>query len=52
MRYYSLSSLDYLFKKFNLKIFYVKKIPTHGDLLEFMLQIIKVKKDIHQFQKF
>ena len=30
MRYYSLSSLDYLFKKFNLKIFYVKKIPTHG----------------------
>ena len=25
MRYYSLSSLDYLFKKFNLKIFYVKK---------------------------
>lgn len=30
MRYYSLTSLDYLFKKFNLKIFYVKKIPTHG----------------------
>lgn len=30
MRYYSLSSLNYLFNKFNLKIFYVKKIPTHG----------------------
>ena len=30
MRYYSLSSLNYLFSKFNLKIFFVKKIPTHG----------------------
>jgi hypothetical protein len=30
MRYYSLTSLNYLFKKFNFKIFYVKKIPTHG----------------------
>ena len=30
MRYYSLSSLNYLFKKYNLKIIYAKKIPTHG----------------------
>ena len=30
MRYYSLTSLDYLFKKYNLKIFHAKKIPTHG----------------------
>ena len=30
MRYYSLMSLDYLFKKYNLKIFHAKKIPTHG----------------------
>ena len=30
MRYYSLSSLDYLFKMYNLKIFHAKKIPTHG----------------------
>ena len=30
MRYYSLTSLNYLFKKYNLKIFYAKKIPTHG----------------------
>ncbi len=30
MRYYSLSSLSYLFKKYNLKIFYAKEIPTHG----------------------
>ena len=30
MRYYSLTSLNYLFKKYKLKIFYAKKIPTHG----------------------
>ena len=30
MRYYSLSSLNYLFKKYNLKVIYAKKIPTHG----------------------
>lgn len=30
MRYYSLTSLNYLFKKYNLKIFHAKKIPTHG----------------------
>lgn len=30
MRYYSLSSLNYLFKRYKLKIFYAKEIPTHG----------------------
>jgi len=30
MRYYSLTSLNYLFKKYNLKIFHAKKISTHG----------------------
>ena len=30
MRYYSLTSLGNLFKKYNLKIFHAKKIPTHG----------------------
>ena len=30
MRYYSLTSLNFLFKKYNLKIFHAKKIPTHG----------------------
>lgn len=30
MRYYSLTSLNYLFKKYKLKIFHAKKIPTHG----------------------
>ncbi len=30
MRYYSLTSLNYLFKKYNLNIFHAKKIPTHG----------------------
>lgn len=30
MRYYSLTSLKYLFKKNNLYIFHAKEIPTHG----------------------
>ena len=30
LRYYSLESLNYLFKKHNLQIFNVKAIPTHG----------------------
>ena len=30
MRYYSLTSLNYLFKKFNFRIFKAKEIPTHG----------------------
>ncbi len=30
MRYYSLTSLKYLFQKYNLKIFHAKEIPTHG----------------------
>jgi len=30
MRYYSLTSLNYLFKKYKLKIFHAKKISTHG----------------------
>jgi hypothetical protein len=30
MRYYSLTSLHYLFKKYGLKIFHAKEIPTHG----------------------
>lgn len=30
MRYYSVMSLNYLFKKHNLQIFDVKTIPTHG----------------------
>jgi hypothetical protein len=30
LRYYSLSSIKYFFDKFNLKIFHVEKIKTHG----------------------
>ena len=30
MRYYSLTSLNYLFKKFKFRIFKAKEIPTHG----------------------
>ena len=30
LRYYTVSSLNYIFKKYGLKIIKVKKIPTHG----------------------
>ncbi len=30
LRYYSLHSLTYLFKKFNMDIFHVERIPAHG----------------------
>ena len=30
LRYYSLTSLNYLFKKYGMKIFHAKKIVTHG----------------------
>ena len=30
LRYYSLQSLKYLFKKYGIKIIYAKKINTHG----------------------
>jgi len=30
LRYYSLDSLNFLFKKFNLEIIHTKEIPTHG----------------------
>ena len=48
MRYYSLSSLNYLFNKFNLKIFYVKKIPTHGGSIRVYVTNNKKQKSIHQ----
>jgi hypothetical protein len=35
LRYYSLTSLYYLFKKFNLEIINVKKIKTHGGSIRF-----------------
>ncbi len=42
MRYYSLTSLNYLFKKYNLQIFYAKKILTHGGSLR--VYVTKNKK--------
>ena len=46
MRYYSLTSLDYLFKKYGLKIFYAKKILTHGGSIRvYVTKSKKYKKD-------
>ena len=48
MRYYSLTSLSYLFKKYNLKIFYAKKIQTHGGSIRvYVSKNKKVRKFIH-----
>ncbi|MBI2617399.1 class I SAM-dependent methyltransferase [Candidatus Gottesmanbacteria bacterium] len=33
LRYYSLQSLNFIFKKYGLSIFHAKKIPTHGGSL-------------------
>ncbi len=59
MRYYSLTSLNYLFKKYNLKIFYAKKINTHGGSIRVYVSKDKrfkmdksVSKILHQEKKF
>ena len=52
MRYYSLTSLDYLFKKFSLKIFYVKKIPTHGGSIRVYVSNNQGKKTFISFKNF
>ena len=44
MRYYSLTSLNYLFKQYNLKIFHAKKIPTHGGSIRVYVSKNKNKK--------
>ena len=47
MRYYSVQSLNYLFKKNNLEIIDVKEIPTHGG----SIRIYAAKKDRYQISK-
>ena len=42
MRYYSLTSLNYLFKKYGLRIFKAKKIGTHGGSIR--VYVAKSKK--------
>ena len=44
MRYYSLTSLNYLFKKYKLKIFYAKEIPTHGGSIRVYVTKSKARK--------
>jgi len=57
LRYYSLTSLNYLFKKNNLEIFDAKEIPTHGGSIRVFCSRIgkypvsaKIKK-IYQYEK-
>jgi hypothetical protein len=47
MRYYSVQSLNYLFKKNNLEIIDVKEIPTHGG----SIRVYAAKKDRYQISK-
>jgi hypothetical protein len=57
LRYYSLTSLNYLFKKNNLEIFDAKEIPTHGGSIRvFCSRIGKYSvspnvKKIYQYEK-
>jgi SAM-dependent methyltransferase len=51
MRYYSLTSLNYLFKKYNLRIFYAKSIPTHGGSIRVYVSRNKKKKIDSSVQK-
>jgi hypothetical protein len=47
MRYYSVQSLNYLFKKNNLEIIDVKEIPTHGG----SIRVYAAKKGRYQISK-
>ena len=51
MRYYSLSSLQYLFKKFQMRIFHAKKIPTHGGSIRVYVSKNKKTKVSKEFKK-
>ena len=51
MRYYSLTSLDYIFKKHNLKLFYAKNIPTHGGSIRVYVSKNKNRKINSSVQK-
>lgn len=51
MRYYSLISLDNLFKRYNLKIFHAKQIPTHGGSIRVYVSNNKNIKVSNNFKK-
>ena len=48
MRYYSLQSLNYLFKKNNLEIIEAKEIPTHGG----SIRVYAARKGYYDILKF
>ncbi len=65
MRYYSIMSLQYLFKKYGLRIFHAKKIPTHGGSIRVYVaknkkfketknlkEIIKLERKFLNFKEF
>jgi hypothetical protein len=51
MRYYSLTSLNYLFKKYNLKIIHAKKISTHGGSIRVYVSRDKKYKVMNSVKK-
>jgi hypothetical protein len=57
LRYYSLTSLNYLFKKNNLEIFDAKEIPTHGGSIRVFCSrigrypITRRVKEIYKYEK-
>jgi hypothetical protein len=57
LRYYSLTSLNYLFKKNNLEIFDAKEIPTHGGSIRVFCSrigkytVTRRVKEIYKYEK-
>ena len=57
LRYYSLTSLNYLFKKNNLEIFDAKEIPTHGGSIRVFCSrigkypVTRTVKEIYKYEK-
>ena len=47
LRYYSLTSLNYLFKKYNMEIIFAKKIDTHGG----SIRVYAARKGKHKINK-
>ena len=55
MRYYSLTSLNFLFKKYKLNIFHAKKINTHGGSIRVYVsknKIFKIKNSVKKILDF
>ncbi len=48
MSYYTLSSLDFFFKKHNMKVFIVERVPTHGGSLRVFAAKNGSKHKVHE----